>query len=443
MCLAVRPQALACLAGMVAAPQPAVQLDEPSLDQLVWAALHAGEEEERAAADVVMEAAWVGDSAAQAAAVLWLFRRGGDHELVRALGCADARLSGRAASCLSHIVRGNADARVQLAQQLGPQLAQCTQQLAGVILTPPGSWARDSSLLLAKLMVCWLPECASAVLTFLQAAAATPFLVNVVNGALHTDAALRGLLAVVLGVCAVVRSAPHPAPLSSGASVPTGAMLVDVIVSQIGAAEFAVLLSALGQQLLASSNGSNVQRGHATAGGLVSSPSFCAYITQLADDVSRSLSSLAAGTALSQQAASLPMPARHPAVALSMPPPRPPVPLPAPPLQPAVLLPTPPLATPSQPEAAPLHAPWQPASDLVPPAHQPADARMAPLPWGPAPSVPTHAGLQDYTNAEANGWIAHPSPELTSRFRLCCHGNWHYNWAMCCMDLGDALLCAH
>lgn len=262
------------------------------------AALYATEPREQAAADTALEALYVGSATAQAAAAHALAEAGpgpGGDVLAAALASTDAELSSRAASVLSHVVLANAEARAQLAEAAGGQLAHCTHQLAGLLLSPqlrdlsreqlpPAQ--RAQALRFVRLAVAWLPGCGAAVLAFLQAATARPFLVGVVSGTQCADPALRGLVAALLGLCATVPRPPAPA-----ASVPTPGMLRDVILAQIGLDVFAGLLGGLRAHLRpGGGGGGRALAGPAPPGAPVPvPPSFYAYALALAAEVSQAL----------------------------------------------------------------------------------------------------------------------------------------------------------
>lgn len=287
------PQALACLAGLAGtgppgSGQPRVQLPDATVAHLTWTALHTGDEAEQAAADAVVEAVYAGNPVAQTAAAFALFSRG-EPELVQALASGDAQASSRAASLLGHMVRGCADAQHHLAQQLQQQLTHCTRQLGALLLAPqpggPHGMPPVAVLRLLRLMLSWLPGCAPATITFLQAASAAPFLVGVVSGAQPTPPAVRGLMAVLLGACALARRAAVDAP----PGVPSAAVLQEVIDKQIGGEVFGGLLSGVRQLAVAGGSGSaGMQPSYVPWGALVSL-SFYDYVTALAADVSRGL----------------------------------------------------------------------------------------------------------------------------------------------------------
>lgn len=232
----------------------------------------------------------MGNAAAQAAAAQAL--AGASEQLAAALASSDTELSSRAAAVLEHIVRGNAELRGHLAQQLGAQLAHCTHQLAGLLLSPQlrdlaheplPPVARAQALRFIRLALAWLPGCSAAVLAFLQAAIARPFLVGVVSGSQCGDPLVRGLVAVLLGLCATEPRPPQPpTPIAPG-NVPTPGMLRNVIATQVRLDAFAGLLGRLGQQLSVAGVGSPSDGGQ---GGSQVSASFYAYVTALAGQVS-------------------------------------------------------------------------------------------------------------------------------------------------------------
>jgi hypothetical protein len=295
--------------GAALSQQPALQLGEPAIAQLLTAALHAGDQAEQGAADMALEAVYTGSPAAQAVAVFGLSGAGGQ-ELARALSSSDPEASSRAASVVSYIVRGNAEARQHLAQLLAQELAHCTRQLASLLLAPQHDLARQQALRFVRLLLSWLPACTPAVAAFLQAATARPFLVGVVSGTQCSDLVLRGLVAILLGLCALARREAHPSP-PSAVGVPTSAMLMDVIVGQIGLEEFRGLLGAPAHRLVIVGSGVGMAPDLIPSGSLVSL-SYFAYVTGLVEEVMHGLahpSSRAALAEVPQQQCDVPQPA--------------------------------------------------------------------------------------------------------------------------------------
>ncbi|PSC74328.1 Arginine deiminase [Micractinium conductrix] len=322
---AVRAQALLCLAALVGGSR--LQQDQlaalavkspggeaqPLLQAVLHAAVAGASPAEQLAAGRLLEAYCTGNAAGQSVLSGSLLHAAGAGQgsfggyllasLARQGGMGELAASARAAAALSCLLAGNPGLQPHLlsltvaaaaSSSSGsvpsspggstPLVALCASHLGRLVTQhgrQPGSAVAAGDML--RMLLLWLHACPPAVTAFLRAVSQSqPFLVDSIRGsnacsgaAASTHPLTRGMLALLLGVCA--------SHAEEGAGTPTQAQLLGAVASQVGQEQYVAILDAL--QRHAEATGRDAAGGSSShtlfADGPSASPAFAAFLLRL------------------------------------------------------------------------------------------------------------------------------------------------------------------